>query len=78
MADLFGLFVWSVFATALTKLFELKSFLERLLVFAAVIIDVLALRTLEFDEIVLGHRNDITAKPYLDHAFLSRRGGKLR
>ncbi|KKU34383.1 MAG: hypothetical protein UX57_C0004G0048 [Candidatus Uhrbacteria bacterium GW2011_GWE2_46_68] len=48
----------------LAKLAEFQTLLERLFVFTAEVVDLLTLRTLHFDEIILGHNVLIVAKSY--------------
>lgn len=53
---LLNLFVQGVLLFPLTIFFQLNLILKLLLVSLRVIVDVLAHRTLEFDQVVLGHR----------------------
>ena len=55
LLPLFRLFVHSVLPAVFAVLLHLQPTLQGLLVFPGVIINIVALRTLEFNEIVLGH-----------------------
>ncbi len=73
--NLFRLFMWRVDAAPLAKLFELKTVLDDLLVFARVVVCAFAFRTLHFDHGVLGHRGKVTG---LDECLQSTRLGGFR
>ena len=53
---LLRLFMRSMNATPLTKLFEFKTVLDNLLIFASIVTNALTFRTLHFDHGILGHR----------------------
>ncbi len=57
--QLLGLLVHDVFLTPFAKLAELKASFQFLLIFSGKVVDSVTSRTLEFNKIILRHKNSI-------------------